>query len=114
MSIPLIKNLLERFKKKKLEALLIIAGLCLTVFLTFSYIREINSKMDFSSNSLIFTAIGDPHYGWGDQYADEIVNAWMNDPNLPAAEFGINIGDFTHFGSPEGYNIAMRGGKKYL
>lgn len=73
------------------------------------FVRTYVSNMDFSSNSLIFAAVGDPHYGWsGDQNADEIVNAWMNDRRLPGPEFAINIGDFTHFGSSEGYQVAMK------
>ena len=73
-------------------------------------LRITSEEKVFQSDSLIFSAIGDPHYGWSsEQYADEIVDAWMADPNLPQVDFGINIGDFTHFGSPEGYKKAMEG-----
>lgn len=95
-------------KKRRFEGIIIIASLCLTISFMIGYLIEINSRMEFSEDSLIFAAIGDPHYGWEDQYADEIVDAWMHDGNLPAVEFAVNIGDFTHFGSPEGYAVAMK------
>lgn len=72
-------------------------------------IRSFQESKAFTSDSLVFAAIGDPHYGWtSEQYADEIVDAWMEDENLPALDFAINIGDFTHFGTAEGYRNAMQ------
>ncbi len=56
-----------------------------------------------------FALTGDPHYGWShEHYADDIVHTWMNNENFPNIEFGVNVGDFVHFGTRNGYKSAMK------
>ncbi|MHA1371423.1 MAG: metallophosphoesterase family protein [Promethearchaeota archaeon] len=93
-------------------------GLSLIIILTLSVpvVKTVISntvppvEFDTLEDSLLFAAIGDPHYGWTNkQFASEIVDAWMNDRNLPRLDFCINVGDLTHFGTPKGYRRAMMG-----
>lgn len=61
------------------------------------------------SKDLEFACIGDPHYGWTNhQHAGEIVNEWMTNKTSPDISFAFNMGDFTHFGSAEGWKVAMQ------
>ncbi|MEJ2050940.1 MAG: metallophosphoesterase family protein, partial [Calditrichota bacterium] len=62
-----------------------------------------------ASKTLEFAAIGDPHYGWThNQHAGDIVHSWMTNEAAPDISFAFNMGDYTHFGSPEGWKYAMQ------
>ncbi len=66
-------------------------------------------SVESGEDGLDFAFTGDPHYGWTHQHwADDAVHTWMNDENFPNIEFGVNIGDFVHFGSRKGYEMGMK------
>lgn len=65
--------------------------------------------VESEGDSLSFAFTGDPHYGWSHKHwADDIVHTWMNEENFPNIDFGVNIGDFVHFGTRKGYESAMK------
>ncbi len=100
-------KLTDGIGKKKLLAIGI--GITILIATVVGFIQLYFREMEFSSEGLVFAAVGDPHYGWtGDQNADDITNAWTSDPNLPPPDFAINIGDYTHFGTSEGYQVATK------
>ncbi len=69
-----------------------------------------------------FSFTGDPHYGYGsdewtdnetqniirDHWADNTIEDWNHNENFPKIDFGVNIGDYVHFGTAKEYKIASQ------
>ncbi|MHA1338538.1 MAG: metallophosphoesterase family protein [Promethearchaeota archaeon] len=104
-----INTKLKTITKKKIYSIVILLIIVIPIF--FQNIRslESNKGFQFEEDALTFVACGDPHYGWTNtQFASNIVDAWMNDPNIEKLDFAFNMGDFTHFGAPYEYAVAMK------
>ncbi|MHA1230752.1 MAG: metallophosphoesterase family protein [Candidatus Helarchaeota archaeon] len=105
-----IKNDNNNFYRKNLVGIIfiIIIIVCPLIYSNLSSLAY-SKEFQFEESSLIFAACGDPHYGWTQtQFASSIIDAWMNDPNLKKLDFAFNMGDFTHFGAPNEYEVAMK------
>ena len=72
--------------------------------------------------NLKFSFTGDPHYGYGaekwtdnetkniirDHWADEVIEDWNHNENFPKIDFGVNVGDYVHFGTAKEYKVASQ------